>query len=131
MANAAAEHPVAMSSTKERGLLYPRKIAKLIQQLSDEKKGIDIRILDVRKISDITSYFVIVSGSSSRHVHALADHIVESTKAKGVKPWHVERDTASTWILIDHGDVITHVFYSPTRRYYNLERLWGDAPQVS
>ena len=110
--------------------MQPKQIAKLIKQLCEEKKGIDPVILDVRKISDITQYYVIVSGSSSPHVSALADNIARGTKKKKERPWHVEKDRDSRWIVIDHGDVITHVFHSETRQYYNLERLWGDAPQV-
>ena len=110
--------------------MQPKRLAKFIKNICEDKKGVEPLILDVSKLSDITRYFVIVSGNSSRHVHALADHIVESTKKKKIRPWHVEKDRNFSWIVVDHGDVITHVFYSETRKYYNLERLWGDAPRV-
>ena len=110
--------------------MQSKKLARFIKKLSEEKKGVEPVILDVSKISDITRYFVIVSGNSSRHVHALADHIVESTKKKKNYPWHVEKDKDFSWVVVDHGDVITHVFYTSTRKYYNLERLWGDAPRI-
>lgn len=98
--------------------------------MCEDKKGIDPVIFDVRKISDVTNFYVIVSGNSSPHVNALADAISKETKNENEAPLHVEKDRDSRWIVIDHGDVITHVFYSDTRAYYNLERLWGDAPQI-
>jgi len=110
--------------------LQPKKLAKLIRHLCDEKKGIDPIVFDVRKISDVTNYYVIVSGSSSPQVQALADNIAKGTKKEKDAPIHVEKDRESRWIVIDHGDVVTHVFHSETRVYYNLERLWGDAPQI-
>jgi len=110
--------------------LYPKKLAQFISAQCKEKKGIKPLVLDVSKISDITRFFIIVSGNSSRHVDALADYVVERTKERGLSPWHIERDGGPTWVVIDHGDVITHIFYSHIRSYYNLERLWGDAPIV-
>lgn len=110
--------------------MQPKKLALLIKHLCDEKKGIDPLVLDVRKISDITHYYVIVSGNSSPHVSALADAISRGTKKEKERPWHVEKDKESKWTVVDHGDVITHIFHSDTRHYYNLERLWGDAPRI-
>ena len=111
--------------------MYPRQIAKEVQKLCEDKKGQDVLILDVRKLTDITAYFVIVSGNSTRHVHALGEHIRDGMKQKKVRPWHVEGQSEAKWIVLDYGDVIVHVFYTHTRKYYNLERLWGDAPRVS
>ena len=103
---------------------------KYIRTLCEDKKGVDPIILDVRKMSDITSYYVVVSGNSSPHVRALADHIVHETKKKGDKPWHVEKTPEAKWIVVDYGDIIVHVFYHETRAYYNLEELWHDAPHI-
>lgn len=110
--------------------MYPKKLAQTIYHICEDHKGIDPVILDVTKISDITRYYVIVSGSSNRHAHAIADHIEDELRKKKEKPWHVERDSDSTWVVLDYCDVIVHVFYAETRAYYNLERLWGDAPRL-
>ncbi len=110
--------------------MQPKTLAKLIKSLAEDKKAINPIILDVSKISDITSYFVIISGSSSPHVKAIADNISKGTKEKNNGPVHYESDRTNNWIVVDHFDVITHVFHQETREYYNLERLWGEAEIV-
>ena len=94
---------------------------------SEDKKGIDPLILDIRKITDIADYFLIVQGTSDRHVLTIADAIVDQLREKRVKPLHVEGRKEALWILVDYGAVIVHVFHHETRKFYNLERLWGDA----
>ncbi len=111
--------------------MQARKLAKEIRELCDEKKGEDIIVLDVRKMSDITSFFVIASGNTTRHVNALSDHVSQSLRKKGLKAWHIEGVREATWIVLDYSDVIVHLFCSEIRGYYNLERLWGDAPRIS
>ncbi len=106
--------------------MQAKKLAEFIKNLAEDKKGVNPVILDIRKITDVAKYFVIVSGTSSPHVKAIAEHIARETKKKKVKPWHIERDREATWIVIDHADVITHVFQEEARKYYNLERLWGN-----
>jgi len=85
-------------------------------------------IIDLRKLSAPTDYFVIASGSGERHVKAIADGIVEEMGKRGVRAWHVEGRSARRWILIDYVNVVVHVFNGETRRFYSLETLWGDAP---
>jgi len=92
-------------------------------------KGIDVVILEVKKITLIADYFVIASGSTQRHVRALADRIVE-TLSEFRKPLHVEGYELGYWTLLDYGDVVIHIFRDPERSFYGLERLWGDAPRV-
>ena len=94
-----------------------------------DKKGMDIVIADMRKMSSIGSYFVITSGSSTTQVKAIAEHIEKSLKEKGERLLHSECAREALWILLDFGDVIAHVFLEETRRFYDLERLWSDAPQ--
>ena len=88
-------------------------------------------IVDMRKQRSICEYFVIASGRSTTQVKAISDNIVENLKncKNRVLPWHVEGDKEALWVLLDYGDVVVHIFYDETRKYYNLERLWGDAPQ--
>ena len=111
-------------------MLYPRQIAKTIVKICEDKKGEDPVILDVRNISSIASYFVIVSGNSTRHVAAMADHVSDELKKKGERVWHIEGIKEASWVVLDYGDVIAHIFHNETRKYYMLERLWGDAIHV-
>lgn len=85
----------------------------------------------MRKIPSISDYFVISSGTSTTQVRAIADHIEKSLKKAGEKVWHSEGEREALWVILDCGDVLAHVFYEDTRRFYDLERLWGDAPQAS
>lgn len=92
------------------------------------KKAGNVVILCLRDLSPMTDYFVICDGSSDIHVRAIADHICEVLKERGVTPWHVEGREHAHWILIDYIDVVVHVFLEEPRLFYGLERLWGDAP---
>jgi len=117
--------------TKKTKELSGADIAALIADICDDRKGQNIITLDVRKFSPITDYLVIASGTSSRHVDALADNIILKLKSFGLKPTHVEGREDASWVLVDFGDVIVHLFQPETRSFYNIERLWGDAPQLS
>lgn len=84
----------------------------------------------MRRVSNITDFFIIASGSSTRQVKAIADHVIEKLKERGYRIWHIEGYQYALWILLDCGDVVVHVFHTPTRRFYELERLWADAAQI-
>ena len=102
-----------------------------IARITLDKKAEDVVILDLRKISDATDYFIMASGDSDIQVRAIADHVVERIKeTRDLKPWHIEGYRYGTWILIDYVDFVLHVFEKMTRDYYQLERLWGDAEPV-
>jgi ribosome-associated protein len=106
-----------------------REFAVSVARALYDGKGLDVDILDVRNVTLIADYFVIASGSSSRHVKGLADRVLylsESTR----KPLHVEGYQLGTWVLLDYGDVVVHIFRESQRSFYGLERLWGDAPIV-
>ena len=107
-----------------------RQIAVLAHGAVDAKKGIEPLLLDIRKLTDVAEYFLLVHGNSDRHVRAIADSVIEELRKKATKPLHVEGLNDATWVLIDYGAVIVHVFHHQTRKYYNLERLWGDAKVV-
>lgn len=96
----------------------------------EEHKATDVVVLDLRRLSDATDYFVIASGSSDTHVRALAEHVVEECARRGVRPHHVEGMPAGRWVLIDFVDFVVHVFHPSLRDFYQLERLWADAPAV-
>ena len=92
------------------------------------KKALDIAILDMRKIPSVCDYFVIASGTSTTHVRAISDHIVDSLRESGERVWHTEGEREALWILLDYGDVVAHIFQKDTRRFYELEKLWAKVP---
>jgi ribosome-associated protein len=108
----------------------PRTLALAIADAAWAKNAYGTRILDVGKLVSYTDVFVILTGRSDRHVMAVADAIQEAMKAKGVAPIGVEGRQAGTWILLDFGSVVVHVFEKTTRDYYDLEKLWSDAVAV-
>lgn len=98
---------------------------------ADAKKGEDIVVLEVGQILAITDAFVIASAGNVRQVRTIAEEIEEQvTAAGGPKPLRIEGLSDGRWVLIDYGDFVVHVFLDQTRRYYELERLWSDAPKV-
>lgn len=94
-----------------------------------DKKGTDLVVLDVREHTSIADYFVIVSGRSDTQVRSIAEHVEEVCKKAGYRPLAVEGLRHGQWVLIDFGDVLVHVFYGPVRAFYDLERLWSEAPR--
>lgn len=97
----------------------------------DDKKGLGVVLLDVSRLLVITDVFVIATGTSRRHVKTLAEETEAQLKAEGRKPLRREGFEDGTWVLLDYGDVVVHVFDQETRDYYDLERLWGDAPRLA
>ena len=96
----------------------------------DDKKGQDIKVLDVRHLSSIADYFVIATGTSNTHVNAIAEGGVDEMREKGVLPDHKEGKRGGNWILLDYLDVIVHVFTRAEREFYDLERVWSDAKKL-
>jgi ribosome-associated protein len=101
-------------------------LAKRIASLTLSKKATDVVIMDLRRVTSMTDYFVICSGDSDTQVKAIADGVEEGMEKQSVRPWHKERGSIN-WILLDYVDVVLHVFHKNTRSFYNLEKLWGDA----
>ena len=101
---------------------FARQIADLIQN----KKGYDIKILDLKNLSSIADYFVICSGTSTTHIKAISDGLEEKLENLGVKYLHKEGYNSARWILLDYGDVVVHIFHEEDRNFYKLERLWSD-----
>ncbi len=108
-----------------------RTLTGLCIKASLEKKAQDLTILDLSGISIFADYFVICSGSSTRQVKAIAEEIEMSLSKLKVEPDHIEGAAEGRWILMDYGDTVVHVFLEEIRQYYRLERLWGDAPQLT
>lgn len=97
----------------------------------EELKARDITHLDVAKLTDVTDLMIIASGTSTRHVSALAQNLVEKAKEKGLQPRGVEGGANADWVLVDLGDVVVHVMLPEARALYDLERLWADLPADS
>ena len=104
-----------------------RNVDRIID-LIISKKGDDIVIMDLQKISSVSDFFIITTGNSTVHVKAIADEIrVKLKKEYSIRPWHVEGYEAQKWILLDYVDIVVHIFDDETRSYYMLEKLWEDA----
>lgn len=104
---------------------------KLAYEALDEKKGEDIQIIEIKEISIIADYFIIASGSNSLQVDALVKSVTEKLGKNGYEPLRIEGIRSASWILMDYGDVIVHVFSKEDRLFYNLERIWRDGKIVS
>ena len=104
--------------------------AAFTSRIAADKKAMDVVVLDMRDASSITDYFLICSGGSERQVQAIADAIDEQLTQSGIASLGVEGYREGRWILMDYGDVIVHVFSRDTREFYDLERLWANAPKI-
>ena len=106
-------------------------LAIAIAQVIEETRGKDIRVLDLRSVTEVFDYFVIATGSSRRQMHAVSDEIERIVKANwGDEKRGIEGYNESRWIVLDYGDVVVQLFDSDTRDYWDLEHLWGDAKRV-
>ncbi len=108
-----------------------RELVKLCVHTAVEKKAEDPIILDVRKLCSFTDYFVIISGRSTRHVQGLAEAIESEFRSKRLSTSKSEGLKEGTWVLLDYSDVVVHIFYSETRKFFDIEGLWHDAPRIS
>ncbi len=106
--------------------MQSEQLRDLIVAAIDEMKGRDMRVLDVRRMTDITDFMIIVSGTSDRHVRAVADKIRDTLREHGARPLGVEGERQGEWVLLDYGDVVVHVMHPHTRSFYDLERLWSE-----
>ena len=105
-----------------------KELLKVVVEAADSKRAEDIVALDVQGISLLADYFVIMQANSERQVKAIADVIEEKVEEAGFEVRNVEGKDGANWILLDLGDVVVHVFKTETRQFYNLEKLWSDAP---
>jgi len=108
--------------------LTPLSLARLAGRLALSKRGFDVKILKLKTLSSVCDYFVIVSGDADVQVRAIANAVTDGLRESGLRPYHSEGLTEGNWVLLDYIDVVVHVFHEPTRRFYALEKLWGDAP---
>ncbi len=107
-----------------------QELAKKAYEYIDEKKGIDIKIIDISKISVLADYFIIAGGSNMKQIQSIADNIEEKLGKQGIEPKSIEGYQRSNWILMDYRDVIIHIFNQEDRLFYDLERIWMDGNTI-
>ena len=117
------------TQTLKNTMVLPDVISEAVNAAL-EKKGQDIVVLNLSTSGAFTDYFVVCSGQTGRQVRAIVDGVLKMLRAKGIRPSHVEGYDHGEWVLIDCFDFIVHVFTKETRRFYDLDRLWGNAARV-
>ncbi len=123
--------PCAFRATEgERGRMTKDTLLQVAYQAAEDKKAEDIVVLNMEGISLLADYFLICSANSDRQVQAIARELMDKAGEAGFTVKSVEGFDSARWVLVDMGDVVAHVFHRDERSYYNLERLWRDAPQL-
>lgn len=111
--------------------MQTKEIAQLAVDYALDKKGMDLKLLDVRELSSLTDYLLLVSGRSDRQVQAIAENIRTEFKGKhDILPLAIEGMNQGRWVLLDYGEIMVHVFQQTIREFYDLEGLWSEAPEV-
>lgn len=103
----------------------------IILKAGDDKKALDIKAIDISRLTNIADYFIIFSGNNERQVVAIADEIEDKMKEAGYELHHKEGYRTGRWILLDYGDIIVHIFHKEDRDFYNLERIWIDGTEIN
>ena len=103
---------------------------KRVIELAVDRKGAEILLLDLRGVSTATDYFLLINGTSDTHVRSIADHIIDEMRKENMRADHIEGLRSGRWVLIDFIDFVVHVFHPAARDFYQLDRLWGDAPAI-
>lgn len=111
-------------------MITVENMTKLICDSISDKLGKDIAVLNIGKVSSLCDYFIIASGTSSRQVKSIADSVEDTMKKEGIEARGKEGRETQSWILLDYGDIMVHIFDEENRGFYNLEKLWKDAPYV-
>lgn len=123
--------PASMSENQTRPAVTMPPVLERATALAADRKALDMLIMDLRGISNATDYFFVASGTSDMHVRSIAEHVIDELKKEGHRPSHVEGLRSGRWVLIDYIDFVIHVFHPAAREFYQLERLWGDAPTLA
>lgn len=106
-------------------------VLSVVVEAALDKKAEDVAVLDLTGYGSITDFFIVCHGRSSRQVQAISDQVELKLKQAGVRPGHIEGYAAGEWVLMDYVDFVVHVFTAEKRSYYDLERLWSDAPRLT
>jgi ribosome-associated protein len=111
-------------------LLTAKEAAVVAVKALDDKKALNLTMLEVRGVTTLAEYMILATGTSDTHLRALCDEVEKKMEEAGEKVWHREGYRGDTWIVMDFSGVMVHVFTQEQRKFYDLERLWGDAPMV-
>lgn len=107
------------------------KMALIAAEALEEKKGSEVKIIGIEKISTIADYFIIAGGSNRNQIQAMMDEVEEKLGRAGFEPKHIEGRNTSGWVLMDYGDIVIHIFDEENRLFYDLERIWRDGENTS
>ena len=111
-------------------MMNPEEVVKIAAKALNDKKGKDIKVLKTEKLTTLCDYFVICTGTSSTHIKSLTDEIDKQLSEAGEPPLRREGHRSGSWVLMDFGCVVAHVFTEEAREFYQLERLWSDAEEL-
>jgi len=120
----------AVARTTPGRMARAQELAAVCARIGDDNRGKDILLLDLRKATSLVDFFVIITASSRRQSHAIAEEIDKEMKKRGEAKLAVEGSEEGRWVLIDYGDFVVHVFSAEARSYYALEEIWGDAERL-
>ena len=111
-------------------MIPAKELAEIAVRALDDKKGKEIKLIRIDKITTLAEYFVICTGSSNTQINALCDEVEKRLTEAGAEPLHREGYRGGTWVLLDYGCVVVHVFNDEARRFYSLEHLWADGEEI-
>lgn len=111
-------------------MLTSKEMARIAVESLEEKKAIDVRVIDISEVSTIADYFIIGEGSNRNQVQAIADEVEEALGRAGINPKQIEGYPTANWILMDYRDIIIHIFDTENRQFYNLEHIWKDGKEI-
>jgi ribosome-associated protein len=120
-------HCYVKSSNSRTKTVSSHQLATRIGRLILEKKGTDVIIMDLKKLTSMADYFIVATADSNVQAKAMVQHLEEKLADDSIQPWHMEGLASLTWVLLDFVDVVVHIFQPYSRDFYGLERLWGDA----
>ena len=120
-----------MESASTRQRRQEAELAQRAALLCVDNKANDVVVLDLHGVTDMTDYFVVASGTSDTHVRSVARHVMDGLARDGLRAQSIEGLTQGRWVLLDYVDFVVHVFHPSLRAFYQLERLWGDAPALA
>lgn len=111
--------------------MQTNELLRVIVQTLEDKKANQVCVLRVDELTSLGDYFIVADADNNTHVKSLVDDVEDAVKELGRLPERLEKDRSASWIVLDYGDVIVHIFHREAREFYNLERLWTDAQKVS